>query len=546
MVNGKPNLTFGGTTAAASAAARQRADRAGKGAGAAFASYLPGAEAAARGEQAAPASPGARAAGGRGAAKMYLGFLPDKYISDSVKGYGADAATLASGGASRAEARSRPATAVQEAASRQSLMQGGGAAQAGRLSGKRAPVISGRPVTGRGAFGMADTRKTVAGRSTLAGRGGLDYASPNANAARAGALGMGQGEGRGQAPAAGAFAAPGSDAFSRFSAYYGGAGAQHGPDSFIASGFGGKNAILAMKKLGYDVNEARSDVTTKARLLAPDPYALQTVRAAAPGATFGSTRPVARASGDEGARTAVLTASHRRKNDALPTGAYSGRSLVPAFHAMGNQSLGSLAAKFESGDEGIAAIGYDGKGGTSYGKYQIASRVGTMKGFLSYLRDKAPDLASRLESAGPANTGGRGGRMPAAWRAIAAEDPVRFEALQSDFIRTSHFEPAMQAITAATGVSFDALPAALQEVLFSTSVQHGPTGATRIVTQALQRVDAGKLGQGKTGGRKAEEQLITHIYNLRAGQFVSSTPRVRNAVRNRLRQEMREALDMLS
>jgi len=42
---------------------------------------------------------------------------------------------------------------------------------------------------------------------------------------------------------------------------------------------------------------------------------------------------------------------------------------------------GELSAKFESGKDGIAAIGYDRQGGTSYGKYQIASRVGMMKLF---------------------------------------------------------------------------------------------------------------------------------------------------------------------
>ncbi|MEG2173400.1 MAG: hypothetical protein RRY29_09090, partial [Desulfovibrionaceae bacterium] len=37
--------------------------------------------------------------------------------------------------------------------------------------------------------------------------------------------------------------------------------------------------------------------------------------------------------------------------------------------------IGGLAAQFESGKEGIAAVGYDRHGGTSYGKFQIASRV---------------------------------------------------------------------------------------------------------------------------------------------------------------------------
>jgi hypothetical protein len=223
-----------------------------------------------------------------------------------------------------------------------------------------------------------------------------------------------------------------------------------------------------------------------------------------------------------------------------------GASPGASFQAAAGDGLGFLAAKFESGEEGISAIGYDSKGGTSYGNYQIASRVGTMSAFLDYLASRAPDIASRLKAAGPANTGGRSGKMPAEWRKIAVEDPTRFESLQSDFIRTSHFEPALQAIAAATGVAFEKLPSAYQEVLFSTAVQHGASGATRIVSQALQRVEANTLhNQQSPSARKAGEQLISQIYHLRAGQFASSTSRVQASVRNRLKQEMREAIQMI-
>ncbi len=171
-----------------------------------------------------------------------------------------------------------------------------------------------------------------------------------------------------------------------------------------------------------------------------------------------------------------------------------------------------------------------------------------MAGFLSYLKEKAPDLASRLAAAGPANTGGRSGRMPAVWRQIAQEQPERFENLQTDFIRVSHFEPAMDAITDNTGVAFEKMPTALQEVLFSTAVQHGPAGAARIVSRAVSRVGAGKLAQnaGMESFTRAGRDLIKQIYAIRAGQFGSSTQRLQAAVQHRLTSEMHEALDMFS
>lgn len=201
------------------------------------------------------------------------------------------------------------------------------------------------------------------------------------------------------------------------------------------------------------------------------------------------------------------------------------------------EDIGSLSAKFESGDRGIEAIGYDDTGGTSYGVYQISSKAGTMKVFLNFLDENAPNLAKRLRSAGPANTGGRSGKMPTEWKRIASEDPVRFEQLQKDFIEESHYQPARQEILNKTGVDVEKLPDALREVLWSTSVQHGPKGAAGIFCKAIGRMSK--------NGDKGLEGLIQSVYASRAKQFGQSTSEVRSSVASRFREEMRIALGML-
>lgn len=215
--------------------------------------------------------------------------------------------------------------------------------------------------------------------------------------------------------------------------------------------------------------------------------------------------------------------------------------------------IGVLSARFESGEDGIAAIGYDRHGGTSYGTYQIASRAGTMDRFLDFARQAAPDIASRLEAAGPANTGGKTGHMPRVWREIAEEQPARFEALQEQFIHESHYAPALQAVSRAAGLHRGSLSPALREVLWSTAVQHGPAGATRIFTRALDNIagrQAEKQGDAapQTGvaraGRNFERQLIREVYAVRSGQFGSSSEQVQTAVQNRLDREMKLALAM--
>lgn len=200
-----------------------------------------------------------------------------------------------------------------------------------------------------------------------------------------------------------------------------------------------------------------------------------------------------------------------------------------------NYTTGSLAARFESGKDGIAAIGYDRYGGTSYGIYQIASRPGTMKLFLNFLDQVAPDIGKKLRNAGPANTGSRRGEMPTVWKEIAAREPDRFESLQERFIRESHYEPAESSLRK-IGYNPDNFSSVMREVLWSTAVQHGPAGASRIFRQAAAMV----------GGKTDQEQLlIPKIYALRAQCFASSTPEIRASARRRMEEEKGIALSMI-
>ncbi len=203
------------------------------------------------------------------------------------------------------------------------------------------------------------------------------------------------------------------------------------------------------------------------------------------------------------------------------------------------QEIGVLSAHFESSEKGPGVIGYDHSGGTSYGTYQISSRAGTMKHFIDYLSEQAPDIANKLKAAGPANTGHTFGKMPSVWKKVATDDPVRFSKLQYDFIEKSHYLPAVQQISDRTGLDISKAPRALQEVLWSTAVQHGPNGAAKIFTKATKRA------QTKNNGVKVA-QLIGSVYDMRAGQFGSSGPNVRAAVRSRFKEEGRMALAMLS
>ncbi|MCL1915828.1 MAG: hypothetical protein FWG17_03875 [Desulfovibrionaceae bacterium] len=238
---------------------------------------------------------------------------------------------------------------------------------------------------------------------------------------------------------------------------------------------------------------------------------------------------LARPAGSEGSILALRAAGHKLKN-------------------VTEMVLGTLSSLFESGREGISAIGYDRVGGTSYGKYQIASRTGTLDEFIAFLDKKSPELGKLLKEAGPGNTGGKEGRMPEVWQGIAAREPERFADLQHSFIHERLYLPAANKLKG-YGLDVDKFSSTMREVLFSTAVQHGPSAAARLVIRAAGEA-GGSTPTGAAWGETArpptdEAELIRRIYNARRTQFGSSTPQVRESVSERLQSEMRLALNLL-
>jgi hypothetical protein len=201
--------------------------------------------------------------------------------------------------------------------------------------------------------------------------------------------------------------------------------------------------------------------------------------------------------------------------------------------------LGQLSALFESGDHGVHAIGWDPRGGTSYGKYQMSSLMGTVDKFIAFLGERAPHWAERLRTAGTADTGGILGAMPRAWKSIAVEDPSRFERLQDTFIHFHYYSPTVLAISAETGLDVNAHPAVMREVLWSTAVLHGPTGGAEIFIEAARRVR-------DQPARAYNRALLEEVFRERARRIRRSGNPKEDELRRRLEMEKELALTMLA
>lgn len=196
---------------------------------------------------------------------------------------------------------------------------------------------------------------------------------------------------------------------------------------------------------------------------------------------------------------------------------------------------GDFSARYESGTEGSAAIGYDKTGGTSYGKWQLSSKQGSLEGFLRYLDAQGGDAAAtaaRLRAAGPADTGGRQGAMPEAWKKEAQANPAEFERWQREYVRGTFYEPAAQSLPGGAAALASASPA-VREMIWSTAVQHGAGGAKDIFQKSWR--------DGMT-----DADFIRATYADRATRFGGSDPEVRASVQRRLQREADDILGGIS
>lgn len=198
--------------------------------------------------------------------------------------------------------------------------------------------------------------------------------------------------------------------------------------------------------------------------------------------------------------------------------------------------LGVLSERFESnGNPG--AIGFDTKGGFSYGAYQIATRPGTMKTFLEFLRLEAPQLHAPLQQAGGNEQAMAGAEsFKRAWRTLAA-DPA-FKEAQHAFIQATHYEPFVLSVRSRRGIDVATRSSSLQNVAWSVAVQHGRSN--KVFENALPATGAAGMDDKAVIDAVYAERSRVDVY------FPSSTPQVREALLARFQEEKTRAIAMLA
>jgi len=210
-----------------------------------------------------------------------------------------------------------------------------------------------------------------------------------------------------------------------------------------------------------------------------------------------------------------------------------------------NMTVGSLSAKYEARGSGTVSTGKGDKGGVSYGTYQMKSegKNGGVVG--AFMKTLPTTLKKAFQDSSGKQFKVNSPEFKKAWKETAkGSNKKEFAKKQHDYIKKSQYDRQVRKVGKESGVDLTKRSKAVQNVAWSTSVQHG--GDTTVIVKALEQLK-------KDGKKDTDENLIKAIYAERGkaaksgglARFGGSSAETNNSVKSRYNSEEKDALSML-
>lgn len=202
-----------------------------------------------------------------------------------------------------------------------------------------------------------------------------------------------------------------------------------------------------------------------------------------------------------------------------------------------NDYSGVISERYESnGNPGAISSGTGDAGGKSYGAWQLSSAQGSLNSFLQWLKGQQSGFYNTLNSAYIADSNTYGTNFDKAWQQIAGAHYDEFYSLQHEYIKLSYYDSLINKLVKSTLsnlAGFDKLLTSfsVRNVLWSTAVQHGVSGAYTLINRLTIDVND-KL------------KFINDVYAERSKvdiYFPKCSPDVQQGVINRFIKEKNDA-----
>ena len=264
---------------------------------------------------------------------------------------------------------------------------------------------------------------------------------------------------------------------------------------------------------------------------------------------------------DTGVSTSLLPPAGRSGGavSAGGSGAESGAIPENAITEPGDctrPDLGSQSERYESnGNPGAinTKSASRDRGGWSYGSYQIATKVGTFKSWMSFLAKEEngyTDFYNSLNNVGGNAAATRGDvAFRNKWKELAKNQTTatRFKQAQHDFIQRTHHDPAVRAIAKDTGINVcdGSHSNGLQDTVWSTAVQFGPGGARKIFKEAYTNIKQRNARKNPPVTVITDADLINEIHDIKINTVPTrfrSSPALHGGLINRFKSERGVAL----
>lgn len=186
-------------------------------------------------------------------------------------------------------------------------------------------------------------------------------------------------------------------------------------------------------------------------------------------------------------------------------------------------TLGKTSERYESGGRGptMVSTGTGDKGGVSYGTYQFKSEGGMDSPAAKFSRSCS--YSSELVPLLPPGSS----EFTVKWKEVAAIDEAAFQIEEHAYIESTYYNNAMAQLKR-LGVNEETICFGIRELIWSTSVQFGPTGCYNIFDRANVNSSTENLA------------IIDQVYKEKSrvtSYFKSSAPNIQQGVLKRFMTE---------